>query len=72
MPATKVQAEIERDLFVPRTAGVQAAPRIPHPFDELTFDEAMDVFVGAVDESCLGAAAFENGGERRVDTSRFV
>ena len=42
-------------------------PASPEPLDEQPLDEAVHVFVGAVDKRRVGAAALEDLGERRLD-----
>ena len=42
----QVEPQIERDLLVSGTTGVQAPPGLANAEDELALDERMDVFVG--------------------------
>ena len=50
----QVQPQIERDLLVARSAGVQPAAGVAEPLDEQAFDEAVDVLVVAGDEGRIG------------------
>ena len=59
-PATQIEPEIERDLFVARPAGVQAAAGVADALDQLPLDEAVHVLVGAVDERRVRARLVEN------------
>ena len=72
-PPPQIQPQIERHLLVARSAGVQAAAGVAEPLDQQPLDEAVDVFVGAVDErrarrgrarGCAASAVF--------DLARFV
>ena len=55
----QVQAQIDRDLLVARAAGVQAAPGVADPRDELALDERVNVFVarGASDDEERGSSS---------------
>ena len=65
--AAQIEPQIERHLLVARSAGVQAAAGVAEPLDQQPLDEAVDVFVGAVDERRIGSAALEQIGERGFD-----
>src|SRR4029077_13636042 len=71
-PPPQVQAEIDRDLLVARASRVQPPSGIAEALDEQPLDEAVDVFVGSVDESRLRASALEDTGESRLDATRVV
>jgi hypothetical protein len=66
-PPHQVETEVERHLLVSRTAGVEASAGIAQPFHEQPFDEAVNVFVGAIDKGRIGSAAFEDGLQRVLD-----
>ena len=51
---------------------METPPRVAEPLDEQPLDEAVDVFVGAVDEGRIGSPALEDVGERRFDLARLV
>src|SRR5262245_7675378 len=55
----EIQAEVQRDLLVPRPARVQALPRVAELLDEQPLDETVHIFVLAIEEGRLGAAAVE-------------
>ena len=69
---SQIEPEIDRDLLVARSAGVETPPGVAEPLDEQPLDEAMDVFVGAVDEGRIRSSAIQDVGERRFDLARFV
>ncbi len=51
-----MKAQIERDLIVARSGGMQACCDVAHPFAELTLDGHVNVFfvVGETQRSCAG------------------
>ena len=59
-PAAQVQPQVDRDLLVARTAGVQSTAGIADARDELALDERMDVFVVAGDPRRIAAALLED------------
>jgi hypothetical protein len=65
-PAFQVQPQVERDLLVPRSTGVQPAAGVADARDQLAFDERVDVLVllgcGGIEERRIGA-----GGENLVE-----
>ena len=58
--AAQIQAQVDRDLFVARSSGVQPAAGIADPRHQLPFDERVDVLVVAVDPRRILAACLEN------------
>ena len=68
----QIQPQIQRHLLVPRTARVQAAPRVAEALHQQALDEAVDVLVRAVHERGLSQPLREDGGERVFDPARFV
>ena len=70
--APEIEPQVDRHLLVPRAAGMQTPAGVAQPLHEQTLDEAMHIFVGAVDETGLGPAAFQNGGQRGLDAVRLV
>ena len=46
----QIEPQVERHLLVARSAGVQPPAGVAEALDEQPLDEAVDVFVGAVDE----------------------
>ena len=63
-PAAQVEAEIQRDLLVARTTGVETAPDVSEALDELPLDERVHVLVGARDERRIVAAALPDLDQR--------
>ena len=68
----QIEAEIDRDLLVPRPPGVQAPPGVAEPLDEQPLDEAVDVFVRPGDKRRLLAMTLEQIGERRIERPRVI
>ncbi len=58
----QVQAEIDRDLLVPRSSRVQAPACVPNPRDQLPLDERVHILVAVVrrDEGGVLRAFLEN------------
>ena len=46
----KIQAQVERNLLVPRSAGMQSLSEIAHALDELPLDKRVHVLVRSTDE----------------------
>jgi hypothetical protein len=70
-PPPQVEPQIERNLLVARSAGVQPAPGVAQAFDQQPLDEAVDVFVRSVDEGGIHSSLLEDGAERFLDLPRF-
>lgn len=65
--APQVQPQIDRHLLVARAPGVQASPGIAESLDQLSLDEAVNVFVGSGNERRLPPAARKQIGKRRIE-----
>ena len=70
--APQIQPQVERHLLVARSARVQPAARVAEALDEQPFDEAVDVFVGTVDEGRFRSAPAPGSRQRRFDLARLV
>jgi len=71
-PAAQVQAQVERHLFVSRTACMQPPAGIAHPLDEPALDEAVHVFVVAHNRRRIRSALFEQFLERPFQAKGVV
>src|SRR5207247_3094695 len=71
-PSHQIQSQIDRDLLVARASGVQAASDVAQPLHNQPLDEAVNVFVGSVDEARIGPSPFENFGERLLDLTGLI
>ena len=64
-PAAEIQAQIQRDLFVPRASGVEASAGIADAFDQLPFHEAVHVLVVARDPRRIRPCRARGSRQRR-------
>ena len=72
-PAPQVEPQIERDLLVARSAGVQPAAGVAEPLDQLALDEAVDVLVVARRRTPDRARPRSRSSvERRLDLRRVL
>jgi hypothetical protein len=68
----QIEPEIERDLLVARTSGMEATAGIADPLDELALHEAVHVFVGSGHERRLAFARREDFLEAAADGGGVV
>ena len=71
-PAAQIEPQIQRDLFVARTAGVQAAAGVADPFHQLALHETVHVFVVARDERRVRARLVEERRQRPLERVRVT
>ncbi len=71
-PPPQVEPQVERDLLVARSAGVQPPAGIADALDELPLDEAVNILVVARHEGRIRAASFEQRLEGGFDLRRLV
>src|SRR2546425_11962259 len=67
-PASQVKPKVDRDLFVPRPAGMQAPASLADARNQLALDERVNVFVGgSIDQRGVRAYVRANRFEARDD-----
>ena len=66
-PPAQVEAQVQRHLFVPRTARVEPASDVAEAVDELPLDEGVHVLVGTRDEPGIVPAAAADLDQRIAD-----
>ena len=71
-PASKVEAQVERDLLVSRSPGVQSLARLAELLDQQPLHETVHVFVRAIDERGIRPAAFEQFRSSRIAQPDWV
>ncbi len=67
MRRRKIQPQVDRDLFVARSAGVETTAGIADARHQLAFDKRVDVFIVAADPRGVGAARIEDRLEALFD-----
>ena len=67
----QIEPQIERDLIVARSRGMQFAARGPDFFDQPALDREMDILVGDVEAKMPGTDLALDSAETRSDLARF-
>ncbi len=69
---TQIEAQIERDLFVARSACMEASPDVSDAFDQLALDETVNILVRSRYEPRVEAPLVHDGLESVDDRSSIV